>query len=170
MADRMCLQKFVREEMQRLFGIKADHEIVDAVPARSLFAGQDDVDCYINGGPPPLVDPLRPYWENVNHPWNVAIRDEFATALVVKYPILASEDITSIQGHFQQRLADLRKHLSQCLPRDNESEEDIADRLHATRMRKMSLARKDKRRKYVSDSLVILGHVHNYSSRRMKHV
>lgn len=95
--------------MQSIIGIRIDEEIVAAVSNRGTIASHDDVQKWINDGTePPTLHPFRPYWDQIDSPWNTQLACDFATELLTKFPSL---DRTDVQKHFIERLRTLQKNI-----------------------------------------------------------
>ena len=110
--------------IQRLLKIKKDEDIVNIqLVALALIA---EVEAYFDGNlDPPLLEPLRPYFDNVEHPWNEALAEQFNIFVLNECPdILATDE--DLQAYFIQHLRVLRRLLIKQLPRNEEDSPDDA--------------------------------------------
>lgn len=90
--------------MQKLMEVKYDNQIKDA--AKYHAATRDDVRHFSNdpNKGPDLLE-FRPFWEDIDHPWNAALAANFAAMFQEVYPNLASSE--RVIEHFMSRL---RRH------------------------------------------------------------
>ncbi|KAF8875146.1 hypothetical protein BD779DRAFT_1476173 [Infundibulicybe gibba] len=125
----------VRLEMNSLLGIRIDADIFTVV--EGTLVHQDEVQDYLDGNiAPPLLQPLRIFWDQINHPWNGHIAQEFTRHFIQEEPDFAGDE-AQIEAHFTQRLGTLRKILMDHIPRDGERTAEevsqrVADRYQAT--------------------------------------
>lgn len=114
--------------MNALLGITQDTGIVDTV-ANSM-ASADDVDGFLTGTTnPPILHPLRPFWDKINHPWNHHLATLFATHFIAKKPVYIDQE-TAIKDQFLKRLETLRKLLASYVPRtEGETSEEVSMRV-----------------------------------------
>lgn len=117
--------------MNTLLEINRDPEIQKVTLVTMI--GPMDVTAFLDGttGPPPL-QPLRPYWDMIQSPWNHHLANEFATVFMNNY----SQDIVTthdeVAEYFIQRLDTLRKHISKRVPRwEGETAAEIEERVMA---------------------------------------
>lgn len=121
-------QDDVREEMNALLRIKQDANIVNVF--RDVSAHRGDVQRFMTSAiDHPGLEPFKPFWDAVNHPWNDALADIFTQHLIQKRPHL-SERGDDIRAHFIQRLNTLQKALTPNLQLyDGETQEEISLRI-----------------------------------------
>ena len=124
--------------MQLLFKVRVDEDIYSAVLNNGLFATEYNINCWkADGSAPPSLDPIRPYWEILDSPWNDALATLFVDEFSNTYPQYPKEDI---KKHFLDRLHNLKKYI---IRSGRPSLEDQRKRLHTQ-------ARRRTRRKTVS--------------------
>lgn len=125
--------------MNRLLNIESDVDIMRIVGGGDIMLPADAEE-YISGdADAPPLEPLRPYWDYIPHPWNIHLATSFATHLVQKHPELSAA-VEDVKEHFLQRLETLGKIINQHLGRDGETPDDIASRL--SQQRQENLGRK----------------------------
>lgn len=122
--------------MNELLGIKHDGEIAEVVEA--TLVSHKEVEDYLNNSiDAPALQPLRIFWDQVNHPWNGHLASLFVEHFINENPEFV-DDQAQVEAHFTQRLKTLRRILIAYTPRTNEqtaeeASQRVVDRSQATR-------------------------------------
>lgn len=98
----------VRKKMQALFGIRTDVEIAAAVLKGSSASDEDVAHWMADGSVSPSLQPLNPYWNDLQSPWNDKLADLFVAELTTNSAL----DKVAVKNHFLDRLGTLRKQLA----------------------------------------------------------
>lgn len=124
-------QSSARTEMNTLLGIQRDTDIRKITQDR--MASPDEVNDFLDGGADsPSLDPLRPYWDSIQSPWNHHLADCFATDFMKDFSTEIATTHEAVSDYFLQRLETLRKHITKRLPKyTGELPEDISARVSA---------------------------------------
>ena len=104
--------------------IKKNEDIVNIQPV--ALASIAEVEAYFDGNLDPLLlELLRPYFDNVEHPWNQALAEQFTIFVLNECPdILATDE--DLQAYFIHCLGVLQRLLIKQPPRNKEDSPDDA--------------------------------------------
>ncbi|KAF9470326.1 hypothetical protein BDN70DRAFT_902197 [Pholiota conissans] len=122
---RSNLMTHVREEQQKLFGIKKDEEILDVLRQGRLQADENAVKYFrVGQHQGPSLNNIQIDWDNVKKSsWNGRLADLFAEHLVALKPEYNDgTSITEIKMHFLQRLTSLRNIISARIPKTEDED------------------------------------------------
>lgn len=135
--------------MNTFLHIEQDNDIVTITaepPAGELLAFEND-----GIGKGPILDPMVPYWDNLDSKWNDRLCELFIHHLKNDDALeVASDDEPVITEMFHARLKRLKRERLENSLREDESEDEGRTRLKQAKLGKLERQRPNSRRATVS--------------------
>lgn len=138
--------------MNSCLGIRADKDILKggfSPPQEELDLWEDD-----EQGAGPVLQPMKPDWDNLHSSWNYRLEELFGNYFCSKTEVDDDDFEDDIRDMFRQRLARLRRLMRGSMPRAGESLDQMTARTKKTSAAALARQRPNSRRREVSNDMV----------------